>query len=74
MAQKSSAVGSGRILVMKSLSPASYSTLQIWRGVSSLSESSAYSREGLDQQMLTALASIFFCDACSFHITQHPSY
>ena len=47
VAQRSSAVGSGRILVMKSLSPVSYSTLQIRRGVLSLSESSAYSGEGL---------------------------
>ena len=71
---RSSAVGSKRILVMKSLSPVLYSTLQIWRRVSSLSESSAYSREGPDQQMLMALASIFFCDACSFHIMRHPSH
>ena len=63
VAQRSSAAGSRRILVIKSLSPCSYSTLHIWRGVSSFSESSAYSRGGPDQQMLTALASIFLRDA-----------
>ena len=74
VAQRSSTAGSGRILIMKSLSPVSYSTSQIQRGVSSLSESSAYSGEGPDQQMLTALASIFFCNTCSFCIMWHPSH
>jgi len=74
MARRSSAVGSERILVMKSLSPRSYSTLPIWRGVLSSSESSAYSRGGPDQQTLIALTSIFLYNACSFCIVWHPSY
>ena len=59
---------------MKSLSPCLYSTLYIQRGVTSSSESSAYSRGGPDQQMLMALASIFLREARSFCITQHPSH
>ena len=74
VAQRFSMVGSERILVMKSLSPGSYSTLHIQRGISSSSESSTCSREGPDRQMLMALASTFFHDACSFRITQHPSH
>ena len=74
VAQRSSAVGSGRSLVMKSLSSVSYSTSQIWKEVSSPSEFSAYSGKGPDWQILTALASIFFHDACSFCTTWHPSY
>ena len=74
VARSSSVAGLDRILITKSLSPCSYSTLHVWKRVSSSSESSAYSGEGLDWQMLTALASIFFCDACSFCIMQHPSH
>ena len=73
VARRSAAVGSRRSLIMKSLSPASYSTSQL-RGFSSPSESSAYSGEGPDQQTLTALAFIFFCDTCSFCTTRHPSH
>ena len=69
---RSSTVDSRRILVMKSRSLGSYSASWVWIGASSSSESSAYSREGPDQQMLRALVSILFCDACSFHITQYP--
>ena len=74
VARRSSATGSERILVTKSLSPCSYSTPQIQRGVSSSSESSAYSGGGLDRQTLTALTSVFLCDACSFRIAWHPSH
>ena len=48
VAQRFSTAGSERILVMKSLSPGSYSTLHIQRGISSSSESSTCSREGPD--------------------------
>ena len=71
-AHRSSAVESRRILVMKSWSPGSYSASRVRMGASSSSESSAYSGEGLDWQMLRALVSILFCDACSFRITRHP--
>ena len=74
VAQRFSMAGSKRILVMKSLSPGSYSTSYIQREVSSSSKSSIYSGEGPDRQMLMALASTFFCDACSFRITQHSSH
>ena len=74
VAQRFSMVGSKRILVIKSLSPGSYSTSHIWRGVLSSSESSACSREGPDQQMLTALASTFFHNARSFRITRYSSH
>jgi len=73
-ARRSSAVESRRILVMKSQSPGSYSASLVQMGASSSSKSSAYSGEGLDQQILRALVSILFCDACSFHITQHSLY
>jgi len=59
---------------MKSWSPGSYSTSHIRRGISSSSESSTCSGEGLDRQMLTALASTFFHDARSFRIARHPSH
>jgi len=59
-------------LIMKSLSPYSYLTSHVWQGVSSSSESSTYSGGGPDQQMLMALASTFFHNACSFWITWHP--
>ena len=59
---------------MKSLSPCSYSTSHIQRGVSSSSESSAYSGGGPDRQTLTALASTFLRDARSFRIARHPSH
>ena len=74
VAQRSSAIGSKRILVMKSLSPCSYSTPHIWRGVLSFSESSAYSGGGPDRQTLMALTSIFLRDTCSFRIARHPSH
>ena len=72
--RRSSIVKSGRILVMKSWSPGSYSASRVQTEASFSSESSAYSREGLDQQTLRALVSILFRDACSFRITQHPSH
>ena len=71
VARRSSIAGSRSILVMKSLSPCSYSTSYIWRGVLSSSESSAYSGEGLDRQMLMALASVLLHDTCSFCIMWH---
>jgi len=74
VARRSSAVGSGRIWVMKSWSPCSYSASQVLTGVSSSSESFACSGRGLDWQTLRALVFILFCDACSFRITQHPSH
>ena len=43
-------------------------------GVSSSSESSAYSGGGPDQQTLMALTSVFLRNACSFRIAQHPSH
>ena len=74
VARRSSATGSERFLVMKSLSSCSYSIPHIQRGVSSSSESSVYSRGGPDQQTLTALTSVFLRDACSFCIARHPSH
>ena len=59
---------------MKSQSPGLYSAFRVRTGALSSSKSSAYSGEDPDQQTLRALVSILFCDACSFHITQHPSH
>ena len=67
-------VDSERILVMKSLSSCSYSTLQVRTRALSSSKSSAYSGGGPDQQMLRALVSILFHDACFFYITRHLSH
>jgi len=54
---------------MKSQSPCLYLASQVQTEVLSSFESSAYSRGGPDQQMLRALVSILFRDACSLHIT-----
>ena len=59
---------------MKSRSPGLYSASRVQMVALSSSESSIYSGENLDQQTLRALVSILFCDACSFHITWHPSH
>ena len=72
MVHKSTAVDSGSNLVTKSLFPCLYSTSHIWQGVSSSSQSSAYSRGGPDQQMLMALASTFLHNTCFFWIMWHP--
>ena len=69
---RSSAVEFKRILAMKSQSPGSYSASRVQTGASSSSESSAYSEEGPDQQILRALVFILFRNACSFCITQNP--
>jgi len=74
VARRSSLVESGRILVMKSRSPGLYSASRVRTGASSSSASSACSGQGLDQQLLRALVSILFRDACSFCITWHPSH
>ena len=73
-AHRSSAVESGRILVMKSQSPGSYLASRVRTGASFSFESSTYSGEDLDQQTLRALVSILFHDACFFHITWHSLY
>jgi len=74
VARSSSAVGSGRIRVINSRSPCSYSILPVRTGVSSSSESSACSGRGPDRQTLRVLVFIRFCDACSFRIMRHPSH
>ena len=71
VAHRSSAVDSGRILVMKSWSPGLYSASRVQTGALSSSKSSAYSGRDPDWQTLRALVSILFRDTCSFYITQH---